>query len=217
MLPINILDIVYQIKVNNSSTGTCFTILKNNKPYLITARHVVVNASKIDINMDTGWKALNFNNIIFPDNQEVDIAAISLDNKYLDELKFVSFKYTSDSLVLAGDSYFFGYPYNLQNNNVSTMTRGAPIVKKAIVAGDAYDTKGNSIGFLLDGHNNPGFSGGPCLAESHTKEWIIFGVTSSYIPQHEVLYDKNGKERMILFENSGIMNSHSIDEIIKKL
>ncbi len=217
MLPYNILEIVHQIKVNESSTGTCFTILKNDKPYLITARHVVSNATKIDINMEAGWEVLDFQQIIFPDNPEVDIAAILIDNKYLKALKFISFKYTTDNLVLAGDSYFFGYPYNLQNNNVSTMTRGAPIIKKAIVAGDAYDTQGNSIGFLLDGHNNPGFSGGPCLAELNTKEWSIFGVTSSYVQQQEVLYDKNGKERMILFENSGIINSHSIDAIISKL
>ncbi len=37
------------------------------------------------------------------------------------------------------------------------------------------------------------------------------------IPQQQILYDQNGKERMILLENSGIINSHSIDEIINKL
>ncbi len=179
MFPINILDIVHQLKIDNKSMGTCFTIIKNNIPYLITARHVVSNANIIQINTNSGWENLDYKNIIFPDNLEVDIAAILLDDIYINSLKFVSFEYTTDNLVLAGDSYFFGYPYNLQNNNVSIMTRGAAIIKKAIISGDVYDANRNSIGFLLDGHNNPGFSGGPCLSESDTKKWIIFGVISS--------------------------------------
>ena len=92
-----------------------------------------------------------------------------------------------------------------------------PLVKKASVSGFYQNDEGENVGFYLDGHCNPGFSGGPCLSPRSDKRWNIFGIASFYIPQEEVLYDEDQRSRMVLFENSGIFICYNIGFIIRAI
>ncbi len=215
------LEAAYRITINRSSSGTCFTLSKDSKNYLITAKHVIGDAigktPLIEVEADSGIVTISPTSIIAPTNNEVDIIALEIDSSTAKNLKFFNIPYTSKGVILCGDSYFIGYPFGLQNYNVSGATRGLPLIKKGMVSGSVYDMTKNPIGFLLDGHNNPGFSGGPCFIQNQNNEWFVFGVISSYVPQKEVLYDKQGRERMVILENSGIINSHNIDQIYSLL
>ena len=74
---------------------------------------------------------------------------------------------------------------------------------------------------FLDGHNNPGFSGGPVvitnLGNESKHKMRIIGVISAYLNEEKVIKTPYGdfKNR----ENSGIVVSYAFDhvfEIIKK-
>ncbi len=220
MIPLNTFDIVFNIRVNSSSSGTCFTVPHDKKKYLITARHILPNIEQsqlfIEIETKKGWIKIDFENLIFPKTPSVDIVAIQLPNTIPDGVRFVTFDYTTEGIKLLEDAFFLGYPYGLKNYGINN-GRGNALVKKGLISGDAYDDNSTFIGFILDGHNNPGFSGGPVLTKGSDGRWKIFAVISSYITQQEILYDKDQRERMILKENSGLINCHSIDFIIKEL
>lgn len=216
---LNLIKITYKINVNKTSSGTCFTLSHKNKHYLITAKHIFDNQKNpilIEIETDTKLVTINSPNLIMPNNQEVDIIAIEIPSPDVTAFNFVNFVYSAHGLPLGADILFFGYPYNLQNVNIQGLNRGMAIIKKAMVSGPAYDSSKGHIGFLLDGHNNPGFSGGPCFTK-FGNTLMIFGVISSYVLQQEILYDDKGRQRMILQENSGIINAHEIDAIMQKL
>ena len=73
---------------------------------------------------------------------------------------------TTAGLTLGQDVLFLGFPYGLANelgelNNYFPV----PLVKKGIVSALQFE---EARVLLLDGHNNPGFSGGPVVYQSTT-------------------------------------------------
>ena len=221
--PNQLFDVTYGIRANETSSGTCFTFEYHGRKYLITAKHVLTgNGTFVEVHTNSGFKQVMYNNYYESSNPEVDIVALEIDATCEQLFNFHSsfFEYTSHGLLLGADTYFLGYPYNLANLSMSSSTRRNAIVKKGIVSGPAYGSESRELGFLLDGHNNPGFSGGPCFYLdniSGKNKWLLFGVISSYVAQTETLYDQKGHARMTINENSGIINTHSIDKIILEL
>ena len=65
--------------------------------------------------------------------------------------------------MLSQDVYFLGFPYDLTNDG-GTINRNFPIplIKKGILSAIQV---GEVKTLLLDGHNNPGFSGGPVVCQ----------------------------------------------------
>ena len=65
---------------------------------------------------------------------------------------------------------------------------------------------------FLDGHNNPGFSGGPvCFKKAGDKLFTIAGVISGYrYSQMPVLDKDNKKTEYYIKENTGIINAADI-------
>ena len=91
-----------------------------------------------------------------------------------------------------------------------------PLVKKSIVSG-MMENDGVTYGFYLDGHNNPGFSGGPCIAKRSEMEYNVFGVVSGYVTEYRqvrgVVTDNEGKSMNVdveVPENSGIIVGYNI-------
>jgi hypothetical protein len=64
---------------------------------------------------------------------------------------------SADGLVLSQDVYFLGYPLPERVRLVGTL----PFVKRGIASGRA-EINGVHV-WLVDGHINPGFSGGPVV------------------------------------------------------
>ena len=91
--------------------------------------------------------------------------------------------------------------------------------KAAIVA----NTDSNHI--FLDGHNNPGFSGGPVFVVNESNHHVtVIGIISGYIPQKSPVKDDSGNDvflnvngtakRVFSQENSGIIKAVQIHEAI---
>jgi len=121
-------------------------------------------------------------------------------------------------MLLAQDCFFLGFPFFDEiDYQPAGSDSGFPIafVKKAIVS--ALDE--NYI--YLDGHNNPGFSGGPVIFTNYqTKKQQICGVISGYFPQKGEVETVHTKKIQIFAENSGIglaISSKKIQEVAKRV
>lgn len=225
MVPNEILQSVFLIKYGKN-TGTCFLVSIDSIDYLITAKHLFPNTmplkSKVNIEIynNKGWMKYQ-PNLLFHDNPNIDIAVLDLKTN---DFKHMGFDIGSKNYYLSQECFFLGFPFGLKMDDDATgsLNRGFPIpfVKKAIISLFISDsTKMTQI--FLDGHNNPGFSGGPVAITNYGTEnqhkMRIIGIISAYLNEEKIIKTPYGNLKNI--ENAGIILSYSFDhvfEIIRK-
>ena len=206
----------------SSVNGTAFIINGTKGQYLVTAKHIFGNAVKPDTFVDILIKGGKIEKklsckVYYHDNPHVDIAVLKLDTAIiLGETLLLGKR---SSYYLAQECLFLGYP--LLNLGTKTDIGKVPFIKRAIISAFHEENKVNLM--LLDGHNNPGFSGGPVItySESMDKQFII-GIISGYIPQPQSVNVTYGtvKNQLLINENSGIIISYPseyIEEILNKI
>lgn len=212
---------VYFLKIGKK-TGSCFLINHDGKKFLITAKHLLgeVNSKQklfFELRKDSVWMKME-GIILLNDNPKIDIAVIDLNSKTKVK-NHVGL--TIKGLVYSDEGYFLGFPYGLIMENSESQNDGfpVPLVKKAIMS--AFFYKDSITTLFLDGHNNPGFSGGPIVFKNRDKKqnqkWNIIGVISAYKGQKNELITPFGKLKYQ--ENSGIIVGYGINhaiEIIEK-
>jgi len=216
-VPHTLVRATYNIKENNQ-LGTSFLIDYKSNQFLVTARHLFPNAVhktiiSFKILKDTSWVTLNAT-VLISDTPQIDIAILQLDpSNYLPNP--FSFDSPSDN-VLGDGGYFLGFPFGLKNDDLGKVNYGFPfpLVKKVTFSG-AIIKNGISI-LLLDGHNNPGFSGGPVVFmdrfSTPKNKWFIAGVVSAYVNQNKQMITPLGV--LNYDENSGIIIAISSTHII---
>ncbi|MHA8088007.1 S1 family peptidase [Aquirufa sp. Wall-65K1] len=201
---------------HKESSGTCFIINHNSKQYLISAKHIFPNSINKDI-VDIKVTGASINRtlkakILFHNIDIVDIAVLEIEQIHFGEV--LSLK-TSSSFHIGQECIFLGFPlYDFLRS--STSIGDVALVKKAIVSGRL--SKDKVITILLDGHNNPGFSGGPIITHNGlVSEQFLIGVISGYYLQgnsNKVLIEE--KEIEILTNtNSGIIITYPSEYIIE--
>ena len=220
-LTVGVISKVINIKVGNS-TGSSFIIYEDGKSYLVTAKHVLGNVKNkqiiaFEFYKDSLWMK-TAGTALLHSNTGIDIAVIDL-NDPSERKNHIGL--TTHGLVYGDEGYFLGFPYGLKVKNKEDINAGLPfpLVKKAIIS--AIFNENGIITLFLDGHNNPGFSGGPIvfrnIDEPKKHKWNIVGVVSGYKPQNNEINTPFGK--MKYNENSGIMIGYGIEhvfEIIQK-
>ena len=221
-LTTNLTERVLHIK-NGASTGSSYIIEKYDRSFLVTAKHIFPNLKECDsitfqVNQDKQWK--NISGIAhLHKNAEIDVIIIDLGvqlfgnnpNSYM----------RSGSVVFGDEGYFLGFPMGFQTDWLPGKNQGLPsaLIKRATFSGQ-IEINGILIP-LLDGQNNPGFSGGPIFFKSYNKgivKWSFFGIISGYYPQKNLL--KTALGEFFYDENSGIIKCSSeiyITEIMEKL
>jgi hypothetical protein len=122
---------------------------------------------------------------------------------------------TAGGIVWGQDVYLLGFPYGWYGD-LGEMNRNFPLpfVKKAILS-CTYMKDDGVQHFFLDGHNNPGFSGGPVVfKEPHRSEFKVASVISGYRYTHEPVFA--GKEELALAYryNTGIIISYGIKHAV---
>ena len=191
---------------SDTSIGTGFLIKNNNQEFLITARHLfrkkIKNNEEVLITV-----CLNNVNKVFKvkiylhQNPNIDIAVLKIPQS-ISQFPSLLLK-GGDSYFLAQECLFFGYPLN-SLGSITKEGKKIPLVKRAIISA-IYDENGIDY-LLLDGHNNPGFSGGPLLTYSHQMEnQYIIGVITAYYPQPHKIKLNDTIPPITFNENSGII------------
>lgn len=218
-LTLDVIGRVFQFKYEGG-TGTSFIIHKDSTNYLITAKHILKNTAngesiKFGIFQDNAW-ALFKGKVYFDKNKDVDIAVIVVDGLGFSKS---SIEIGDTKTVLGDEGFFLGFPYGLKTNDHGKINKGFPfpLLKKAVLSGSITENGVSNI--ILDGHNNPGFSGGPVLfqdrlAKSNDKYYLV-GVISSYWAQKNNVKTPFGL--LEYSENSGIIiavgSKHILDII----
>ena len=144
---------------HNNSVGTAFTIEVHRKQYFLTARHVVENISFGDNILV--WRAGKWNelevNIVGLGIGGIDVAVLSCTYQLTPAPQLNA---TAEGLGYSQHVYFLGFPFGWKQE-MGRINNDYPIpfVKSGIVSAFADSPSG----FYIDGHVNPGFSGGPVV------------------------------------------------------
>jgi len=213
MITTNVIQRTFHIRVG-SSIGTCFTIDISNKQYIVTARHVVetiTDTTSISIFHDNQWKDIEVT-LVGHCTDEIDISVLST-NFQLSPLH--PLEASMGGLIYGQDAYFLGFPYGM-TGELGQMNRDFPLpfVKKAIVSCLQTSPTDAQMVFL-DGHNNPGFSGGPVIFKKpDSNEFKVASIISGYRYNEEPIYQGAQELPLAYRYNTGIIISYSIKHAV---
>lgn len=226
----NVLTRVFNIRYKDR-IGSSFTIEVQNRQYLITARHLVEgikNGENVDIRQNQEWKSLTFR-VLTVQPPEVDIIVLVPPTQI--SLTF-PLEPTTQGLLLGQNMYFLGFPFGLYMETGKLNDRVTiPLVKGGIFSG-IFTTPSTDYGIIMvDGMNNPGFSGGPIVfVDQSTKELKVAGVVRGYRFEETQVFRRVPKKKptdkdrlvrtdMVVESNTGIVIGYDIrnavDAILK--
>jgi S1-C subfamily serine protease len=213
MVPANILSRVFTLRVGTEQASG-FTIEVEGRQYLITAGHLLPSSSSkgaVEVFRDADWIKLPFRRIPV-EPETVDIAVLALDQQLAGLLPVqIGMKGSS----LSQEVFFVGFPYGLSVDG-RALNSGfpLPLVKHGIIAG--LDGKRGDP-FLVDGINNPGFSGGPVVRVDDIFKPTIIGVVSAYTASQEAVYREKAKTDLTVLANTGLLVAFSIDYALEAI
>ena len=192
-------------------TGTAFTIEEEGREYLVTARHIahsLQGTSEIEVFKDRGWFPLQVT-VIGHAPGEVDISVLAPAER-LTPTRPLPLPASSKGLTYGQEAFFLGFPYGIGDNFLRDTGHPLPFVKRVTVStlfGRPY---------LLDGHNNPGFSGGPVVfCPPARREFQVAAVVSGYRWASAPVRDQEDKDTEFhLRENTGIVVAYDVNEAV---
>ena len=211
-----VLERVFSIQMGDKR-GSAFTIEVEGRQYLITARHITEPRPKdglIQVFRESGWLNLPYQQItVLP--ASVDIAVLALQQ----QLSPTSLVVTASAgqTFLSQEVFFLGYPFNLAIQGVA-VNNGYPLpfVKRGIVA--AFQQIGQPTGFLIvDGINNPGFSGGPVVDVRNIDRPAVIGVVSGYRFNEEPVFRGKTRTKFNVQANTGLLIAYPIERAIEAI
>lgn len=205
-------------------SASCFVVTHRDRQWLITAKHVVDAAVKngantLELTGENGLSVelkapMEFVPLV---GDGPDIAVFSIgDHKIVrDDLQLVP---SADSLALSQEVFFLGYPMP----GTLPLSGRLPAVRRGIVSQRAVFN--GVVAWIIDGHNLPGFSGGPLVFASHGgvgSNWHVLGVVSAYV-QHRIAVEiaggaVHGNSGLTVPSNAGLVVvydiKHAVDAI----
>ncbi|MDQ3535195.1 MAG: serine protease [Bacteroidota bacterium] len=207
MITSNVLERIFHIKFGNSS-GTCFAIDWEGRQYLVTAKHVIsgiFDNGIIEIFFKAKWHPQQIK--LIGHHPKVDVSVIEIGSV----LSNLPLEPTAGGIALGQDVYFLGFPFSLSDQRNSYINRDfpLPLVKKGILSAMFNDEKGDYL--LLDGINNPGFSGGPVVFKPNKGNGFkVAGIISGYRISPEPVYLNNDIAEYNIRANTGIIIAFNI-------
>ncbi|NUO79834.1 trypsin-like peptidase domain-containing protein [candidate division KSB1 bacterium] len=206
MITANFIHRTFRIKCGNS-IGTGFTVDVDGKQYLVTAKHVIKDfgtTAGLEVFGNAVWSPVPAK-LVGHCDENVDISILAPTKPISPPNLPVTA--SSEGLVYGQDLYFLGFPYGVLSR---VIFNGAgyplPLVKRAILSSFAGNV------YLLDGHNNPGFSGGPVLFGQRGKlPNCVAAVISGYRSSPKPVFQDEEKTPLVFHENTGIIISYKIE------
>lgn len=179
----NVINRVFLIK-GPTELGTAFTIEVDGRQYLITAKHVLKGMKEDDtigVRKNDQWSPLSVK--IFRCDDPVDIAVLIPPSQL--SITF-PLEASLGGVSLGGDTFFLGFPYAKTTEFKLSGGYPVPLIKRATLSGLSPLVPGKGALIVLDGYNNPGFSGSPVVFRDSTKSDVVFkvgGVVVSFLPE----------------------------------
>jgi S1-C subfamily serine protease len=211
MITANVISRTFHIKYA-SGTGTCFTIDVDGKQYFVTAKHVIENLKdndEVELFYKNAWAKTKVK--LTGHSIDADVSVFTIDL----HLAGHPLPPTTAGIIYGQDLYFLGFPFGLKSK-VGALNREfpLPLVKKGILSAMFFDVPGKY--FLIDGHNNPGFSGGPVVfTNPYTNEFKVAGIISAYRYELESTYLNDNPTPIQTKTNTGIVIAYTIDNALE--
>lgn len=221
----NVLSLVYQIKFGRES-GTAFLIDYDDGQYFITARHIMESAG------DGAMAAVELQGINEPmksrpvtvllgKNKCVDVAVLVPAEKKISSIEPIPYPY---NFAFGQEAYFLGFPYGLftpTTQGAIAVSKHAYISARVSCAALYPDGDKDEVFLLLDGFNNPGFSGGPVVAPdlfspfTNVRMLKLVGVIAGYRSENMPL-NVNGQTmaNASVAANTGIIFATPIEKAV---
>lgn len=185
-------------------TATAFAYDRDGRQYVVTARHVVEGfdgSEPLMVMHDKNWRPLTCR--VVGHHPEDDLSVLATDGYWAHYPNAP--RNTNQGIHLGQDAYFLGFPHGWYGD-VGFVNGGYPVpfAKRAIVSGFGPGTEP----FFLDGHNNPGFSGGPVIAVDRVNnELSIVGVVSGYRWAPKRVKHAGRETELLIEENTGLISA----------
>jgi S1-C subfamily serine protease len=200
LITANVIHRVFRIKYGQQA-GTAFGIDLDGRQYLVTAKHLLarlLGKDHIEIFANGNWSKLPVE--LVGHAAEVDISVLATDRRLTPS--GLPLEPTSEGLFYSQEVFFLGFPYDILSTYVfEGEGYPPPLVKKAIVSSFVSRNV-----FLLDGHNNPGFSGGPVVfTVSGKTDFKVAGIVSGYQAVNEPIFAGDQKTPLSYRYNTGII------------
>ena len=213
MITSNTLQRTFYIKYSKF-LGTGFTFERNQVQYLVTTGHTFPFTEhnqnvEFMIMHNNKWEVIN-SKIYKHHDINVDIVVLCLPNDISARLPMYV---GTNTLIYAQDCYFLGFPYGKFIEDSDYINKGYPIpfVKKGIFSTIPFKKENLEL-FYVDGLNNPGFSGGPCIFYPVGQTTpSVAGVVKGYFPH--IIDVKTPLGEYTFEENSGLVEVHSIKHL----
>jgi hypothetical protein len=175
---VNVIQRVFLIK-GPTDAGTAFTIDVEGRQYLVTAKHVVKGLGTdgtIQVVRNGEWSPLVVK--VFRCDEPVDIAVLVPPAQLSVSL---ALEPSSDGMLFGGEMYFLGFPYAQATSVNLAGGYPLPLIKKATLSGMDSLGPGKGSVIVLDGYNNPGFSGSPGVFRDERSHALkVAGVVVSF-------------------------------------
>ena len=204
-VPGNVITRVFDIRVGGETgeTGSAFVLDYEDQQYLVTAEHMVASlptTGSLDIlQNDEKWHPVKVK--VLHGKQPCDDVAVlipeSWTNLRIDDLPILP------NWFMGQEVYFLGFPYGLFTYFANgVVTSPVPLVKhgyvSALVSCSALNPGADADKklLLLDGMNNPGFSGGPVVApdlDQAGHPMKLVGVISAFAGEKLAVSSKDQK------------------------
>ena len=211
MITSNVIGRTFHIRYN-SGTGTCFTIDIDGKQYFVTAKHVIEglkDEDEVELYFKNNWVKAKTKLIGHSTNADVSVFAIE------HHIEGYPLPAILDGITYGQDLFFLGFPYGIKSE-VGSLNREfpLPLVKKGILSAIFFDHPDKH--FLIDGHNNPGFSGGPVVYKKpNSNDFNVGGIISAYRYEFESTYLNGNTTPIQIKTNTGIVMACSIDNALE--
>jgi S1-C subfamily serine protease len=212
----NVWTRVFQLRVGQG-TGTIFLMEKDDRQYWVTAKHVLegwVDGQRLEIRQLDGWKGIPLSLVGHHPTADVSVLTCAF------HVEVHPVPATLQNLGLPQEVFFLGFPFGWAAEMPANLNRDCPMpfFKRGFISAICPPSPGLDNVQFVDGHNNPGFSGGPLVFNDHfTGEQKICGVVSGYRIQPEDVYVGQDRIDAYVRANSGLMICEEIkrvDEII---
>lgn len=209
MITANLIHRTFRIRCGDS-IGTGFTIDIDGRQYFVTASHVLVNLvqrGEVHIFGKTQWTPVRVQ-LVGHAPYPIDISVLTPERRL--SPPGLPVHASSDGVIYGQEVYFLGFPYHFLGN-VMFADEGFPLpfVKRAILS--CFDENV----YLLDGHNNPGFSGGPVVfGKPGTPPTNIAAVISGYKFVPEPIFEGQAQTELTYRYNTGIIVSYKIEHAL---
>jgi S1-C subfamily serine protease len=208
----NALTRVFFVKTNNVF-GTGFTLERNSRQFLVTARHVIPSArDSVAIHQHGTWQSMG-GEVFYPKNPAVDIAVLRLDKHISLTLELEP---SMDGMVLGQDLYFLGFPLGMY---MEPMWNGCPLplIKHGVLS--AIDSSDKSrVLIYLDAFGNLGFSGSPVIfRDLKSGETKVAGIVTAFRTEESKVQVGGAVTNWTVPANSGILIAASVLHAIEAI